>query len=102
MGVATYPEIASTMPGVAFVVESQDLGFSVAFFCYVCVIALFLLHIRRRWVRCELGGPFIAKVSTSAVLALLWVSWVALVSWRALRGDRSSQGETIAVLVAFF
>jgi len=98
---ARYPKVASRQTGSAFVVESANLGFSVGMFCYVSVLAIALLQARRRWLLCELGGPFVAKVLASLTLIFLWCSWVAVVSWRVLRSD-SGVTEDIRVFSAMF
>jgi solute carrier family 8 (sodium/calcium exchanger) len=80
-----YPEIAAQIEGAAFVVESKNLGFSVLTFCVVCCVALVLLHLRRKWLGGELGGPFPPKINTLVSFLGLWVGWVGLVSWRVMR-----------------
>jgi len=80
-----YPEMAAKIEGAAFVVESKNLGFSVLTFCVVCCVALLLLHWRRAWLGGELGGPFWSKVNTFVCFIVLWLGWVAIVSWRVLR-----------------
>eukprot|EP00443_Scrippsiella_acuminata_P112513 CAMPEP_0115746880 /NCGR_PEP_ID=MMETSP0272-20121206/92866_1 /TAXON_ID=71861 /ORGANISM="Scrippsiella trochoidea, Strain CCMP3099" /LENGTH=772 /DNA_ID=CAMNT_0003191837 /DNA_START=148 /DNA_END=2467 /DNA_ORIENTATION=+ len=97
-----YPEVASRVSGSAFVVEAENLGFSVGAFCYVCVLALLLLYFRRKWVGAELGGPYAAKLSTSIALVSFWLLWVSIASWRVLRIDEASSTESVTILVAAF
>merc|ERR1712039_230221 len=77
-----YPDIAGSISGPAFVVESANLGFSVLVYTACSVLGIALLIIRRKFLSCELGGPRAPKVSTSLSFVILWVSYVVLVSWR--------------------
>jgi len=83
-----YPEVAARISGAAFVVEGGDLGFSVIAFCFVCMLALLLLHLRRRWLRAELGGPTVAKHASAGALLVFWLGWVAVVGCQVLRFGR--------------
>jgi Ca2+/Na+ antiporter len=83
-----YPEIANDnrYSGKAvFVVESDNLGFSVMVFVILSCIAILLLVMRRKYLGAELGGPTVCKVASGGLLAWLWVAYVALTSWRVLR-----------------
>lgn len=51
----------------------------------MCVAALILLSLRRRWEGCELGGPVRSKWVVSATFICYWVGFVGLVSWRVMR-----------------
>mmetsp|Transcript_56068 Transcript_56068/g.142732 ORF Transcript_56068/g.142732 Transcript_56068/m.142732 type:complete len:686 (-) Transcript_56068:316-2373(-) len=94
---AMYPEIASQVEGAAFVVESKNLGFSVLTFCVVCCVALMLLHLRRKWLGGELGGPVPPKINTFLSFLGLWGGWVALVSWRVMRWTEDLGAEVMMV-----
>jgi len=96
--VQRYPKIAQQMSGAAFVVESQDLGFSVIVYCVCGVVALVLLLMRREYMNCTLGGPLAPKVATGAAFVVLWVIFVVLTSWRALRGADATDSEFAAVI----
>jgi len=85
-----------------FAVEARDLGFSVVVFCYASVVAIALLHLRRRWLGAELGGPARPKAAGSACLMAHWLLFVVVVSWRALRLEHGAlaDGEQAGVLLA--
>jgi hypothetical protein len=88
-----YPEVAkeSKYDGSAvFVVESRDLGFCVMVFSGLCIIAILLLVMRRKYLGAELGGPIVPKVASSILLAWLWLAFVALSSWRVLRCENAT------------
>mmetsp|Transcript_87804 Transcript_87804/g.253560 ORF Transcript_87804/g.253560 Transcript_87804/m.253560 type:complete len:818 (-) Transcript_87804:94-2547(-) len=86
---ARYPEEAAAISGAAFVVKSKNMGYSVLLFCGMCTFAIALLHLRRRWLGAELGGPLAPKYAIGFTFVLYWVLWVALVSWRVLRWELS-------------
>jgi len=94
-----YPEMAASLPmgEAAFVVESKNLGFSVLTFCVICCVALLILHLRRRWLGGELGGPMKPKIMTFVVLVGFWGGWVSVVSWRVVRWQVASKFELMAV-----
>mmetsp|Transcript_34095 Transcript_34095/g.89917 ORF Transcript_34095/g.89917 Transcript_34095/m.89917 type:complete len:744 (+) Transcript_34095:38-2269(+) len=80
-----YPEMAAKITGAGFVVESQNIGYSVGVFCFMCVLAFLLLHMRRKLVHAELGGPRASKVASAIALVGLWSGWVILLSVQTLR-----------------
>eukprot|EP00928_Gymnodinium_smaydae_P023360 TRINITY_DN19311_c0_g1_i1.p1 TRINITY_DN19311_c0_g1~~TRINITY_DN19311_c0_g1_i1.p1 ORF type:complete len:765 (+),score=105.47 TRINITY_DN19311_c0_g1_i1:169-2463(+) len=80
-----YPEMAAKYNGAVFVVNSENLGFSVLVFIATSGLALILLFIRRKAVGGELGGNLIAKIVTGSTFIFSWVLFVIVVSWRALR-----------------
>lgn len=94
-----YPEAAARMVGGGFVVEAQNLGFCVYTFCFMCVLALLVLHLRRKWLKAELGGPMASKIATVGALLVYWAAWVALVSGQVLRWSQpgASEAEFTAV-----
>lgn len=85
--------------GAAFVVEAQNLGFCVLIFSCACLIALFIIHLRRKCVGCELGGNLPAKVASFVALITLWVGFLGLSSWKVMRWEQASLAEQILVLV---
>lgn len=86
------------LQGERFEVEGLGLEFSVGAFTAVCVLALILLHLRRKWVLAELGGDRRSKVASSVALLFLWLNWVFAVSWNALRWNEASTTESVSVL----
>eukprot|EP00929_Paragymnodinium_shiwhaense_P056374 TRINITY_DN28216_c0_g1_i3.p1 TRINITY_DN28216_c0_g1~~TRINITY_DN28216_c0_g1_i3.p1 ORF type:complete len:802 (+),score=123.26 TRINITY_DN28216_c0_g1_i3:87-2492(+) len=84
---ASYPDVAASIEGAAFVVPSSDLGFSVFAFTCCSLVGLFVLVLRRRFLGCELGGPHLAKVSSAGLFILLWLLYLAVAFWRILRCD---------------
>mmetsp|Transcript_16129 Transcript_16129/g.44604 ORF Transcript_16129/g.44604 Transcript_16129/m.44604 type:complete len:746 (-) Transcript_16129:130-2367(-) len=93
-----YPVVAASMSGAAFVVQAGELAFAVISFCLICILALVLLHLRRRWLGAELGGPFVTKAATSGCFIFLWVGWVAVVSGQVLRwGQPGADAAEVAV-----
>mmetsp|Transcript_40891 Transcript_40891/g.105424 ORF Transcript_40891/g.105424 Transcript_40891/m.105424 type:complete len:740 (+) Transcript_40891:76-2295(+) len=95
-----YPVVAASMSGAAFVVQAGELAFAVISFCLICVLALVLLHLRRRWLGAELGGPFVTKAATSGCFIFLWVGWVAVVSGQVLRWGQPG-ADAAEVVVAY-
>jgi Ca2+/Na+ antiporter len=90
-----YPEIAENpkYAGIAvFVVESRNLGFCVLVFSGLCCVAIILLVMRRVYLGAELGGPSVPKFASGGLLLYLWLSFVALTSWRVLRCEGASPG----------
>jgi Ca2+/Na+ antiporter len=87
-----YPAMAAKIPGdkMVFVVESGFIGFSVVTFSFVCMLALAVIAMRRRWIGAELGGTFLPKVVSAGQLLLLWALWVGVVVWRVLRFDEDA------------
>lgn len=96
---ARYPNVAAQVEtGAVFVVESRGLNFSVVVFCVVCVLGLFIIHLRRRFVGGELGGAFPAKVASSGCFICYWAGFVGLVSWRSLSPNAEDESEAAAVI----
>jgi len=90
-----YPDVAKDRKydgSAVFVVESRDLSFCVIVFSGLCIIAILLLVMRRKYLGAELGGPTVPKIASSILLAWLWLAFVAVSSWRVLRCD----GATLA------
>lgn len=80
-----YPDVLREHPdGGKFVVVGGDLGFSVVVFTCCALIAIAILMIRRWTMTAELGGPVPIKYATSLVLVILWITYVALSSWKVL------------------
>jgi len=93
-----YPEIAARIDGVAFVANSSNLPFSVIVFLAGCIVALFLLHLRRRHVGGELGGAFGPKIATFVCFIGFWLIFIFFISYRVLRIDRWSVAEMVIVI----
>jgi len=80
-----YPEVASNYKdGGKFVVVGGDLGFSVIVFTICALTCFAILVARRKMHNAELGGPTCLKVITAITLAVLWVLYVGLSSWKVL------------------
>lgn len=92
------PLFKTNFKGAGFMVESGNIVFTVWVFCCACVAALLLLHLRRKWLGCELGGPWKPKIFTSITLVAFWVSFVAVTSWRSMRWQVMSNSELIQVV----
>jgi len=97
--VAQYPQFAEELSGAAFIVESRNLGFCVMVFSAACMVALGILHLRRKFLGAELGGPYIPKVASSGAFFLMWLGFVGVVSWRVLRWDKADMIEQGAVIL---
>lgn len=83
--VEKYPNVARQYPdGGKFVVIGGDLGFSVTVFCVCASMAICILMLRRKRWNAELGGPSPFKQISGAVMASLWLVYVALSSWKVL------------------
>uniref|UniRef100_A0A7R9ZZ75 Sodium/calcium exchanger membrane region domain-containing protein n=1 Tax=Pyrodinium bahamense TaxID=73915 RepID=A0A7R9ZZ75_9DINO len=76
--------------GAAFIVQSKNLGFCVIIFSCACVVALFLLHLRRRLLGAELGGPFVPKAVTTLAFLLFWFGFISVTSWRVMHWEEST------------
>lgn len=95
-----YPEVSSRVSGTVFVVRAGELGYSVIAFCYVCVLALVVVYLRRKWLEAELGGTFNAKIACGGLLISLWLGWVVLVSGQMLGWNRDPETSSFANSVA--
>lgn len=69
----------------AFIVQAGELGFSVLVFSICAAVCLATLAWRRAVCGGELGGPTKAKYATSALLTFLWLAFVGVSSWNAMR-----------------
>jgi hypothetical protein len=104
---ACYPEAAARLDAdgqgssMVFVVESGYIGFSVMSFCCVCLSAVAVLMLRRKYLHAELGGPFVPKVTSGVVLISFWFAWISLVCWRVLRYENQTLFEQGVVGIAF-
>eukprot|EP00928_Gymnodinium_smaydae_P093818 TRINITY_DN7813_c1_g1_i1.p1 TRINITY_DN7813_c1_g1~~TRINITY_DN7813_c1_g1_i1.p1 ORF type:complete len:971 (-),score=189.17 TRINITY_DN7813_c1_g1_i1:93-2795(-) len=83
----------------AFVVQSGNLGFSVAAFLCYAVIILSVLFLRRSCLSYELGGPVKLKMFTGISFFLVWCSYTALVCWQAIRQAVAPTGEAAGVFI---
>eukprot|EP00927_Polykrikos_kofoidii_P055721 TRINITY_DN49936_c0_g1_i1.p1 TRINITY_DN49936_c0_g1~~TRINITY_DN49936_c0_g1_i1.p1 ORF type:complete len:825 (-),score=127.26 TRINITY_DN49936_c0_g1_i1:103-2577(-) len=69
----------------AFVVEAGSLSFSVTVYSICAVCCIVVLFVRRLVFKGELGGPKIAKILSSALLASLWLLYIGLSIWYELK-----------------
>eukprot|EP00401_Gymnodinium_catenatum_P002717 CAMPEP_0117509350 /NCGR_PEP_ID=MMETSP0784-20121206/27429_1 /TAXON_ID=39447 /ORGANISM="" /LENGTH=970 /DNA_ID=CAMNT_0005304953 /DNA_START=117 /DNA_END=3027 /DNA_ORIENTATION=+ len=93
-----YQEAAAMYEGCVFVVRAGNMGFSVVVFCICSAAALSLKIVRRKYIGCELGGPFDVKTSFSFTFVAYWVGYVTIVSWRAMRWDEAGALEMALVM----
>lgn len=82
-----------------FVVNRDNLTFSVTIFLMAAVTALILLTVRRAAFGGELGGPEGAKISSAMLLVSLWLWYVSLSVWNS-GGDRSGADQAVMVFGA--
>jgi solute carrier family 8 (sodium/calcium exchanger) len=69
----------------AFIVKAGALVSSVMVFSCMAAVCLLVLYVRRRKYGGELGGPRIPAMATSALLVCLWLTYVGLSSYFALK-----------------
>jgi solute carrier family 8 (sodium/calcium exchanger) len=74
----TYSSYLSVYPNGGFMVPAGDLGFSVAVYSALAVVAVFLFIIRRKAYGGELGGPKLHCYLSSFLFAILWVAYIVL------------------------
>merc|ERR1711972_127802 len=84
---------------MVFVVPSTGLGFSVSIFTAVAFMALFILHLRRRAIGAELGGPFLLKATSSIAFVSLWFAYIGLSAWWSNREKQADTDEMILVFM---
>mmetsp|Transcript_21219 Transcript_21219/g.60023 ORF Transcript_21219/g.60023 Transcript_21219/m.60023 type:complete len:738 (+) Transcript_21219:149-2362(+) len=84
--------------GGVFVVESGNLGFCVLVFGLASAAALGILHLRRRFLGAELGGPFVPKVMVFSAFMLYWFGFIGVSSWRVDRWAEASAMEMVGVM----
>merc|ERR1719440_2269366 len=60
-----------------YVLEADDLGFSVAVFTTCAILAMLALAFRRKLFKGELGGPNQIKMVSAGYLVFLWFVYVA-------------------------
>jgi len=96
---AFYPEEAKKMTGAAFIVATDDLGFSVLVFIATCIVALVLLFFRRKCVGGELGGNYNVQVASVSAFFGMWIGFILIVSWRVLRKEDTTPTENLIVLI---
>jgi hypothetical protein len=85
------PLYKTNFEGAAFMVESGNIVFTVFIFSSACIATLTVLWLRRVLLGGELGGPYFAKVTTTATLTFFWVGFVGVASWRSLRWQVSTK-----------
>jgi len=84
--------------GTDFVVNSPNLAFSVMVYIAACCMTLFILYLRRRFLGCELGGPWLPKLATFIAYIGFWLGFIFAVGWRVLRWGYYSNFEMLLVL----
>jgi solute carrier family 8 (sodium/calcium exchanger) len=77
-GEETYSAFLETYPGGGFMVPAGELGFSVAVYSALAVVAVILFIIRRYAYGGELGGPKLHNYVSSFVFACLWFTYIGL------------------------
>jgi len=65
----------------ALIVESGNLGFSVAVYSICAAVCIFVLFLRRMLLGGELGGPKVLKYATAVFFVSLWIVYISLSSW---------------------
>lgn len=97
--------------GTNFEVTSGDLGFSVIVFSTGACVTLAVIQIRRMKFGGELGGPVDAKAYSSALLILIWLTYLGLSTWKFQNKDATVEEQImmlgiaapgIAALILFF
>eukprot|EP00413_Alexandrium_margalefii_P040242 CAMPEP_0204584462 /NCGR_PEP_ID=MMETSP0661-20131031/46350_1 /ASSEMBLY_ACC=CAM_ASM_000606 /TAXON_ID=109239 /ORGANISM="Alexandrium margalefi, Strain AMGDE01CS-322" /LENGTH=461 /DNA_ID=CAMNT_0051593907 /DNA_START=64 /DNA_END=1449 /DNA_ORIENTATION=+ len=97
-----YPKLAQEAGpngGASFVVESRNLGFCVLIFGTACAAALLILHLRRKCLGAELGGPFVPKVACFCAFIVFWLGFISVSSWRVDRWERATTAEAWLVIM---
>jgi len=90
----------SGFPVGSFIVKGgSDLSFGVMVFIVAALLAVFVLQKRRDRCGGELGGPYGLKVASTALLACLWVFYIALSIWKVNVGDVSFWDQLAALAV---
>lgn len=87
-------------PSMEFIVESGNLAFSVCVFAVLAMFALSIMFLRRFAIGGELGGPMPLKVASSLCMFILWVIYIALSSWWALREGKAGLTEGLTVFAS--
>jgi solute carrier family 8 (sodium/calcium exchanger) len=77
-GAPLYESFLATYPNGGFIVPAGDLGFSVAVYSVLAVVAVILFMIRRKTYGGELGGPKLHCYLSSVLFGLLWISYIVL------------------------
>ena len=72
------PTLGYSYPNGALVYPSGSLVFSVGVFICCALTCIFVLAVRRRVYGCELGGPRIPAILTSALFVLLWLIYIGM------------------------
>merc|ERR1711957_1083789 len=93
------PRYNTDFEGAAFMVESGNIIFVVWIFCAASAVALVILHLRRKWLGCELGGPWQPKVACSLTFVIFWAGFVGCSSWRALTWREGQTTQEMMVVI---
>eukprot|EP00928_Gymnodinium_smaydae_P063986 TRINITY_DN47432_c0_g1_i1.p1 TRINITY_DN47432_c0_g1~~TRINITY_DN47432_c0_g1_i1.p1 ORF type:complete len:724 (-),score=69.33 TRINITY_DN47432_c0_g1_i1:476-2647(-) len=96
-----YSDVANSYPDDArfVVLVSANLVYFICVFSIVCVLAFWIIYLRRTWIRAELGGPYLAKLFSSLALIFYWFIFIGVCCWRVTRWQHSSYYETLYVHV---
>eukprot|EP00930_Biecheleria_cincta_P045906 TRINITY_DN3162_c0_g1_i1.p1 TRINITY_DN3162_c0_g1~~TRINITY_DN3162_c0_g1_i1.p1 ORF type:complete len:751 (-),score=123.11 TRINITY_DN3162_c0_g1_i1:149-2401(-) len=86
--------------GTNFEVTSGDLGFSVIVFSTGATVTLTVIQIRRIKFGGELGGPVDAKAYSSALLILMWLTYIGLSTWKFQNKDASLDQQIMMLGIA--
>jgi solute carrier family 8 (sodium/calcium exchanger) len=77
-GTDTYKIYMEDYPGGGFMVPAGDLGFSVAVYSALAIVAVIAFIIRRKIYGGELGGPKVHCYLSSCFFAMLWIAYIVL------------------------
>eukprot|EP00927_Polykrikos_kofoidii_P078331 TRINITY_DN75165_c0_g1_i1.p1 TRINITY_DN75165_c0_g1~~TRINITY_DN75165_c0_g1_i1.p1 ORF type:complete len:834 (+),score=168.17 TRINITY_DN75165_c0_g1_i1:87-2588(+) len=77
-------EYVSMYPKAAFIVKGQELGYLVCVFAVLAVTTISFMGLRRKLIGGELGGPFLPKIASGALLVLIWVTYVIAACMRSV------------------
>jgi Ca2+/Na+ antiporter len=79
-GSETYKEryLDVDVPNFGFMVPAGELGFSVAVYSTLAIVAVILFVIRRNVYGGELGGPKMHNYLSSLIFAALWIAYIVL------------------------
>jgi len=94
-----YRDFLPQYPNGAFIVKGGDLGFSVIVFTVAACVCLGVIRLRRTKFGGELGGPFVPKVLSSTLLAMLWVYYLALSIWKVKAQGASIGMQILAIFI---
>jgi solute carrier family 8 (sodium/calcium exchanger) len=85
------------LPGTPYIVPAGEISYSVFVFLIVACICFIILIGRRCIIGGELGGPYVSKMASCAVLVFLWVVYIVLSILNATAGPSTSSDSTSSV-----